>query len=432
MRSMRSLGSRIWEHRVTQLIVGQWFYIGLAVAVVLAYYFPNVGRHGGVISGEYTIGYGVVALIFLQNGLSISTKDLKVNIFNWRAHLVVQVLSFLVTSAITYGLCCWIKSSNDPRIDDWVLVGVLMTSTLPTTVASNVVMTTNAGGNHILALAEVVIGNVLGAFLSPLVAQMYMSTGPMKYGNPASGSSVKALYGQVLKQLSLVVFLPLIVGQVLRNVFPKQVKWTLETLRLRFLGSVCLLFITWSAFSTAFYQKAFETVSRICIIFLVFFNIGMYLFHTMTSFAVCRSPVIKRGFATRPGPDSSVLYTASYRIIQPFYFNRLDTVAVMFCAPAKTATLGVPLVAAQYGSDSPNLGKLLVPVVIYQFEQIVVAAWLVPLLRAWCRKAKPKPDLDQTYHDNISRPTTTTGQGIQTDMTHYLDEEPVKPSNYIH
>ncbi|AGO10537.1 AaceriABR085Cp [[Ashbya] aceris (nom. inval.)] len=432
MASAPSLGVRIWRHRVTQFIVGQWFYIGLTVAVVLAYYFPNVARHGGVIHGEYTIGYGIVALIFLQNGLSISTQDLKVNIFNWRAHLVVQVLSFLVTSVITYGLCCWIKSSNDPRIDDWVLVGVLVTSTFPTTVASNVVMTTNAGGNHLLALSEVVLGNVLGAFLSPVVAQMYMSKGPMKYGNPASGSSVTVLYGQVMKQLSLVVFLPLIVGQILRNVFPKQVKWALEALRLRLLGSVCLLFITWSAFSTAFYQKAFETVSRVCIIFLVFFNFGMYLFHTVTTFVVCRFPVIKRVFATSPGPDSSTLYAASYWLIKPFYFNRLDTVAIMFCAPAKTATLGVPLVAAQYGSHSPNLGKLLVPVVLYQFEQIVVAAWLVPLFRSWCRSAQPTPVGVDHSPDDLATPSPPSRKEPDAHAADYLNDEPIKPSNYIH
>ncbi|KAG7815856.1 hypothetical protein KL928_005195 [Ogataea angusta] len=90
-----------------------WFYIGLAIFVVIARFAPNFARHGGLIRAEYTIGYGAVAVIFLGSGLSMSTKQLMANMANWRAHTVVLVLQFLVTPAIMYGFCCRRKRAPD-------------------------------------------------------------------------------------------------------------------------------------------------------------------------------------------------------------------------------------------------------------------------------------------------------------------------------
>ncbi|KAG7784403.1 hypothetical protein KL910_004467 [Ogataea haglerorum] len=130
-----------------------WFYIGLAIFVVIARFAPNFARHGGLIRGEYTIGYGAVAIIFLGSGLSMGTKQLMANMANWRAHTVVLVLQFLVTPAIMYGFCCAIKAAHNPQIDDWLLVGLIVTACCPTTVASNVVMTRQADGNDLLTLS---------------------------------------------------------------------------------------------------------------------------------------------------------------------------------------------------------------------------------------------------------------------------------------
>lgn len=140
-----------------QLLLSQWFFIALAVFIVLAHFFPNFARHGGLIRGEYSIGYGAVAAIFLQSGLSMSTKKLCLNMGNWRAHITILTISFLITSSIVFGICCGIEKADDPNIDSWVLVGLIMTASCPTTVASNVIMTKKAGGNDLLCLCEVFI-----------------------------------------------------------------------------------------------------------------------------------------------------------------------------------------------------------------------------------------------------------------------------------
>lgn len=376
--------SRFYHHPVTQYLISQWFFFGLAIFIVIARFAPNFARSGGLIRGEYSIGYGAVIVIFLQSGLSMSTKKLLVNMGNWRAHLVVGVISFLVTSSIAYGFCCAIKAANNDAIDDWLLIGIMLTATCPTTVSSNVVMTGKANGNTLLCLCEVFIGNVLGAFITPALVQMYMSSGPLQFGDPATGSSVQQLYGNVMKQIGLSVFIPLFVGQVLQNLFPKQVTWFLTTFRMNKVGSFCLLLIMFSSFSTAFYQNAFTSVSHVSIVFLCFFNVGIYLFFTAICFLCARPWFILKIFDHEPNEHSTKIYAISYKIFRPFYYCKKDAIAVMLCGAAKTAALGVSLISAQYGEHSEHLGTLLVPLVLYQSEQVITANFLVPFMKKWC------------------------------------------------
>lgn len=375
--------SAFYHHKITQFLISQWFFIGLAIFIVIARFAPNFARSGGLIRGQYSIGYGAVIVIFLQSGLSMSTKKLLINMGNWRAHLVVLVISFLVTSSIMYGLCCAIKAAHNEEIDDWVLIGIIVTSTCPTTVSSNVVMTTKANGNALLCLCEVFIGNVLGAFITPALVQMYTSSGPMTFGNPATGSSVSQLYANVMKQIGLSVFVPLFVGQVLQNIWPKQVSWFLTTFKMNKVGSFCLLLIMFSSFSTAFYQHAFTSVSHTTIIFLCFFNVGIYLFFTVVCFVCARPWFIPKIFDHEPDENSTKTYTICYKIFRPFYYSKKDTIAVMLCGAAKTAALGVSLISSQYGDHNPKLGTLLVPLVLYQSEQVITANFLVNIMKKW-------------------------------------------------
>jgi len=363
--------------------IKQWFFITLAVFIVIARFAPNFARHGGLIRGEYSIGYGAVAVIFLQSGLSMGTKDLMKNMGHWRAHTTIIIISFLVTSAIMFGFATAIKAANDPLIDKWVLVGLIVTCTCPTTVSSNVVMTRQANGNALLCLCEVFIGNVIGAFISPALLQMYTSDPTWEFGNPAAESSVSDLYREVMKQLGLSVFVPLFVGQVLQNIFPSQVKTFLRVTKFNKVGSFCLILVMFSSFSTAFYQDAFTSVPKASIIFLVFFNIGIYLFFTSICFIMARPFFILKLFPEEPTSQSTMLYKLSYKIFRPFYYSRSDTITVMFCGAAKTAALGVSLISSQYGDNFEYLGRLLVALVLYQSEQVITAQVLVNFFKKW-------------------------------------------------
>lgn len=367
---------------VLQFCIDQWFFIGLGVFVALAHSYPNVAKHGGHIRLEYTIGYLAVAIIFFGSGLSMSTRLLMKNMGHWRVHFTVLSLSFLITSSIIYGICCGIRKLHNKEIDDWMLVGLIVTATCPTTVLSNVVMTKKADGNDLLTLCEVFIGNLLGLFITPALTQMFLS-GSWEFANPANGSSVQDVYKDVMKQIGCSVFVPLFIGQILQNIFPTQVKYFYTKTKFNKVGSFMLLLIMWSSFSTAFLQHAFTSVPTGSIIFIVFFNIGIYMFFTVICYLYSRPAFLLNIFLEEPTAESSKWYTYSYKTFRPFYYNRRDTVAVMLCGGAKTAALGVSLISAQYGSDSPDLGRLLVPLVLYQSEQVLCAGVLTGFMKKW-------------------------------------------------
>lgn len=405
-----------WAKWVVDFLLQQWFFVLLGVFIALAHSYPNFAKQGGTIKAQYSIEYGAVAVIFLISGLSMATKDLLKNIAHWRAHFTVLSSSFLITSAIIYGIASGIKASKDGAIDNWLLVGLIVTHACPTTVSSNVVMTKQADGNFILTTCEVVIGNLLGAFITPALVQMYM-TGGWDFGNPvhqATESSVLELYRSVMKQIGLSVFVPLFVGQVVQNIWPKQVKWCLATFKLNKVGSFMLLLIMYQSFSTAFAQDAFTSVSHASIIFLVFFNIGIYLFFTVLVFFYSRPPFILHYLPHEPTPESTKTYRWCYKIFRPFYYNRRDTVSVMLCGPAKTAALGVSLVSSQYGSNNPKLGVLLVPLVLYQAEQVMTAQVLVKFMKKWIHAEDPKKDIE-------TGPVTEEAEDKNTDNDTHTD-----------
>ncbi|CUM66955.1 uncharacterized protein PRCAT00004642001 [Priceomyces carsonii] len=396
--------------RVIYMIWGfllkQWFFLILGVFIGLAYRFPEFAKEGGTIKAQYSIGYGAVSVIFLISGLTMPSKDLFDNILHWRAHCTLLSMSFLITSSIIYGIACGIKASNNDNISDWALVGMIVTFCCPVTVSSNIVMTKQADGNEALTLCEVFLGNVIGAFVTQALVQMYMR-GEWDFGNPThqedGNSNVEEIYRQVMKQLGLSLFIPLFVGQVVQNIFPKFVGKIVSLFKLGKVGSFMLLLIMYQSFSTAFAQNAFEEVTHATVIFIVFFNIGIYLFFTALCYAYSRPIFIKGAFGIAPDENSTRVYRLGYRYMRKFYYNKRDTVAIMLCGATKTGGLGVSLISSQYGSDNPKLGMLLMPLVLFSVEQVITAQVLVSFMRKWIHLDDPKFDEEASTDEAESK-----------------------------
>lgn len=408
---------KFWNHPIIQYVASQWFFIFLAIFIVIARFAPTFACDGGLIKGQYSIGYGAVAWIFLGSGLSMKTKRILANMGNWRAHLTILIMSFLITSSIIYGFCVAVKVSGNKNIDEWVLIGLILTGACPTTVASNVIMTTNAGGNDLLCVCEVVVGNLLGAFITPAVVQMYTKQYPFQYGNPANGNSMNALYARVMKQVGLSVFVPLFVGQMAQNFLPKLTKIYLDFCKKYHLkiGSYMLLLIMFSSFSTAFQQKSFTSVPHVTVIFVCFFNLGIYLLFTAIAFVLARPWFIIKFWDHEVVESDTKFYKWTYYIFRPFYYNKRDTICIMFCGPAKTAALGVSLITSQYGENTENLGKILVPLVLYQSVQVLTASFFVPVLKKWARDETEKERIDSLEAEKEADQENKTQSSIRID-----------------
>ncbi|OCF75057.1 sodium/bile acid cotransporter 7-B/bile acid cotransporter 7-B [Kwoniella mangroviensis CBS 8886] len=392
-------GKKKWFHpfKILGFLLDNWFLIGIGVSIALAWRFPNVAADGGVIRSEYSIKYGAIAIIFLITGLTLSTKSLYVQLRNWKLHLFTQLFSFLFFPAVVFAIVNIVNASHG-NIDKYVLAGLVVMGVMPTTVASNITMTRSAGGSTESATIEVCIGNLLGTFITPLLCSLFFSSDTWSFGKPiakdgggSTADGLKEIYRQLAKQIGLAIFVPLFVGQVIQNVFPKRTQWVSTKFRLAKISTFFLLLLIWSVFSTQFKAQAFEAVSTSSIIFLVFLNLGLYGVFTLLCVFLTRLP-----FSHPSSPSNVHINTgisskrnSGRRLvnIQSFRFNKRESTAICFCAVAKGMVVGAPTLSILYGGFPEQQKAILsIPLVLYQGQQVAVAQILVYFFKKWNEK----------------------------------------------
>ncbi|ORY74128.1 putative sodium bile acid cotransporter [Protomyces lactucae-debilis] len=350
------LWRRIWDD--------SWFLCGFALVIVVGHLAPNVARRGGVLRTEYTFSYGALALIFLISGLTMPTALLFANLKRIRLHVITQSMSFLIAPAIALAIVQCIRASGTTQIPTLVLAGFMIMICTPTTVASNVTFTRASGGDDAAALIEVTIGNLFGIFISPALVQLFLRDS-LGLGIAKPKGDVTQLYLELIKHFGLALYLPLVVGQVIQNIYPGPVKKVSNALRLTKWASVCLLLLCWMSFSDAFYHGAFKALPAASLITIVFVNLGLYPFLTLICFLACRPPYLRK-----------------------WHLDRRATTAVCFCGPPKSITVGIVLLQVQFAGFSPiEQAIFTIPLSLYQGQQLALAQVFVLAFRRWNRGA---------------------------------------------
>ncbi|GAA5851603.1 hypothetical protein JCM8547_001145 [Rhodosporidiobolus lusitaniae] len=383
--------SRLWRacKRVVNFCIDQWFIIGIGVVIALASQFPNIARSGGILEAQWSIKYLAVAIIFFVSGLTLPLRNLYIGAYNWKLHLVCQITSFLVFPTVVFAIVSAVRASDPDhkRFNEWSLIGMVVMGCVPTTVSSNVVMTGQAGGDEAATTIEVMLGNLVGTFLTPALLQMFLSGSEWSYGLPVAsgGGGMGELYRQIIQQLGYTVFIPLFVGEVLQFLFPKQVKWTRTTFRLGKVGTFCLLLVIWSTFSGAFYENAFEILSGEAVAFIVGTNVFLYLLFSLFLFAICR---------LIPTPSCHIENRKLVRDGTGPMFEPPQTISALFTGAAKGAALGAPIVSLLYGGlDGEAQGIVSLPLVLYQGSQVVMGQITVAMLKSWAARQKRRAAL---------------------------------------
>ncbi|KAI1190183.1 sodium bile acid symporter [Nemania serpens] len=392
-------------------VLDNWLVVGFGLAAVLGYFFPHVAARGGVIRSEYSVLYGAIGLIFLINGAQLSPEKLREHATNWRLHVVVQGINLVLIPVIQIVLVRIIIAAggvSSGTIDPSILVGMVVVSCIPTTIASNVVMTRNAGGDEAAAIIEVVIGNVVGSFISPFLIYGFLP-GDSVFDSlrPATPSTLGPMYVSVLMQLGLSVLLPLAVGQALRWAFPKQTPWVLRTFYLAKFCSVLLVLVAWSTFSGAFETGAITELPKSSIIFNVFINVAEYLAFTVICYYIAYPPrpfVAVFNKYTAESRIGSLLPGVVRRAITMKRMSRELVIAVCFCGAAKTTSVGIPLAASMWSKqDNFIISSIQVPVLLYTVEQVFIAQFLTIFFKWWLQQSKKQAtDIESWETDDIS------------------------------
>ncbi|GAA5837901.1 hypothetical protein JCM11251_004693 [Rhodosporidiobolus azoricus] len=379
-----------WTKRTVSFLIEQWFIIGIGVVIGLAAAFPNVARPNGVLEAQWSIRLLCVAIIFFIAGLTYPLRNLYISVGNWKLHLVCHITNFLLFPTIVFAIvsCVHAADPNYERFHPWALVGLVVLGCVPTTVSSNVVMTGQAGGDEAATTIEVMLGNLVGTFLTPALLQMFLSGDTWSFGKPVAsgGGGTTELYRRVIEQLGYSVFIPLFVGEVIQFLFPKQTKWVRTTFRIGKIGTFCLLLVIWSTFSGAFYEGAFEILTGEAVALLVGLNVFLYLIFSIFLFLVCRLV---------PTPKVHVENRKLIRDGKGPMFSPEHTISAMFTGAAKGAALGAPIVAVLYsGLDGEAQGIVSLPLVLYQGSQVVMGQITVAILKSWNKRVKRKEALE--------------------------------------
>ncbi|KAF9999487.1 hypothetical protein BGZ79_006891 [Entomortierella chlamydospora] len=407
-----------WKTKAWDIWMKNWFLLGLIVVIILARYFPGWGRTGGPIRPEYSVKYGITACIFLLSGLSLKTKDLLVSAMNYRAHLMVQLTSFIIIPLFVKALTSLFGLTG---LNSTLLAGMAVTSATPTTISSNVVMTANSNGSEPLALFNAAFGNLLGVFISPLIVLVLL------HGTPQSPSGKHGLdYATILRDLGVTILVPIIVGQIYLYFFPRSIAWAKKKVHFPTLNSSCLLILVWTVFCDAFYNGTFSSVNAGEIIAIG--ALQAFTFWIMTFFLgfIARMRPAKlrilkimefnqteknrREAQLEEQPEESYSQSQQQQLEQKDYSNvtqglslprtplqkfaepisKKDTVAILFCGATKSVAMGIPMIKILYSSSSASAlaGLLATPLLIYHVEQLFSGAFMVSWLKKWVNRGE--------------------------------------------
>ena len=158
--------------------VGRWLtrlkpdvYILLILGmVVLATILPAAGEARPVLKVAVSLGIG---LVFFLHGARLSRDAVIAGATQWRLHAMVLAATFLLFPALCLmaeGLPAWILPAS-------LAPGLLFLGCLPSTIQSSIGFTSIARGNVAATVAAATASNLLGIFVTPVLAGLLLLHG---------------------------------------------------------------------------------------------------------------------------------------------------------------------------------------------------------------------------------------------------------------
>lgn len=318
-------------------IYKDWFLCGMVACVVLATFFPQIGKSDGVLRAGTLADYGIAAIFFLH-GLGLSWKNLRAGLFAWKIHATVQTLTFAVFPLIT--LCfCQIFDNALHWLPPSLALGFYFLGALPSTISSSVAMTALARGNVPAAIFNASASSILGIFFTPLIIGIFAAR---------VGGSFPI--GESLQNLLQLLFLPFLLGQLLNPLLYQLIlpfKHFINTF-----DKCVILLIVFASFSDAVAGGLW----------------GKYGFGILLKTLLGTALVL------------AVALLIAGTLARVFAFNKEDEIATVFCGSKKTLAAGVPmakiLFSASALSGEVELGLIVLPIMFYHQLQLFACTLL--------------------------------------------------------
>ncbi len=336
----------------------QWFFVGIAVMVLIAFGLPGVG----LFVREYKILNIGIFLAFFITGLTLETSSLVDQLRNGKVLVAAVISSLFIFPGIAYFLAQLVFSS-------WpdFSIGALIIGVAPVTVASGTVMTAIALGNIPLSLFICVLCNFLSILTIPIMLNLFLQFGDTVIDLPVI---------QMLTGLTIKVLIPTLIGQLLR---PK-----LKTV-------------------IAPYGKFFSIFNQSIVLLIILNAVS-----SSTGQLLKVGPVLLLVFCFMIGLHILIL-TMNFGISRLIALDRPSTAAFTIHTSQKTLTISYLVWAGYFAADYP---MALIPGICYHLTQMIMDTVIAHRFRRTAEAGggtgNSKASKTKTEHPtlNIERPTS--------------------------
>jgi sodium/bile acid cotransporter 7 len=278
-----------------------------------------------------------IALMFFMHGAKLSPEVALMGVRHWRLHTLV----FLSTFVLFPLLGVFARFLVPSLLPEPLWVGLLLLTALPSTVQASIAFTSVAGGNVPAALCSASASNLLGVFLTPLIAG-FLLTG---HGVDISVRSIVAILVQIL--------LPFVAGQLLRpwiGAHATRRPWigAYMTRHARALKSVdygSILLIVYSAFSHGVADGIWHQIDAAELLKVAVVDVALL------------AAVI-------------TILTSASRLLG---FSRADEITILFCGSKKSLASGLPIATLLFAGHA---GLVVIPLMLFHQIQLMVCASL--------------------------------------------------------
>jgi len=312
------------------------FLMAIIAAAVVASFLPATGIGAQVLSVATKVA--IFCLFFLY-GARLHPEEALRGLKHWKLHLTILAFTFVVFPLI--GLAIGL-------LPGWALApalipGMVYVTLCPSTVQSSINFTSIARGNVAGAIVSASASNLLGVFLTPLLAIALMNT----TGNANVGlGSIVDLVVQIL--------LPFILGQLSR-------RWTADFVarhkKLKLFDQASIVMVVYAAFSQGIREGIWSMVGWVDIVALVVVCLVLLAFMLWFTWFTAR----------RLG------------------FNRADAIAIQMCGTKKSLATGLPMATVLFAGQP--IGLIMLPLMVFHQAQLMACSWLA------ARYARdPEPD----------------------------------------
>lgn len=299
------------------------FIAGLILMILLAYWFPQLGTGATPINLELVIDIGI-SLIFFFYGLKLSPAKFKMGLRNWKLHLLIQTITFLIFPLLI--LPFYPIFSGGPYELLWL--AVFFMAALPSTISSSVVMVSIARGNIPGAIFNASISGVIGIFVTPLWVGFFLGT-----QNDAFA------FGYIFIELLLQILLPVVLGLFLNRFLSSFAERFIK--QINAFDKIVILLIVYKSFSKSFDAGLLNALGLVPLIVLSFAVVLLFFL---------------------------IMYISKISAAQ-LSFSREDKITAVFCGTKKSLVHGSVMYNVLFAHTATG-GVVLLPIMIYHAFQL--------------------------------------------------------------